>query len=147
MCYEHQCQRYGKQQYLALGGAGIMSMLHRGHDRHALSRILLMDFSHVFFPDQHGTLADVQQSGDVFFLNDMPSLKKLPNVQMVAFCDIIPERAEKAKAQYGTADAKCYTDYKELLNEKTATMDFVYNEKALEKYSLDKLIGLLNSNS
>lgn len=37
-------------------------------------------------------------------------------------------------------------DFKELLNEKTATMDFVYNEKALEKYSLDKLIGILNSN-
>ena len=27
----------------------------------------------------------------------MPALKKLPNVEMVAFCDIVVERAEKAK--------------------------------------------------
>ena len=27
----------------------------------------------------------------------MPALKKVPNVEMVAFCDIIVERAEKAK--------------------------------------------------
>ena len=26
----------------------------------------------------------------------MPSLKKVPDCEMVAFCDIIPERAEKA---------------------------------------------------
>ncbi len=38
-------------------------------------------------------------------------------------------------------------DFKELLNEKTATMDFVFNESAIKKYSLDELIGLLNSNS
>ena len=43
----------------------------------------------------------------------MPSLAKVPNAKMVAFCDIIPERAEKAKADYGTPDAKVYTDYKE----------------------------------
>ena len=48
----------------------------------------------------------------------MPSLSKLPNVRMVAFCDIIPERAEKAKETYGTPNAKVYTDYKELLEDK-----------------------------
>ena len=47
----------------------------------------------------------------------MPSLKNIPNVEMVAFCDIVPTRAEKAKAKYGTADAKVYTDYKELLKD------------------------------
>lgn len=49
----------------------------------------------------------------------MPSLKKLPNVEMVAFCDIIVERAEKAKKDYGTPDAKVYEDYKKLLEDKT----------------------------
>ena len=39
----------------------------------------------------------------------MPSLKKVPGVQMVAFCDIIIERAEKAAKQYGTPDAKVFT--------------------------------------
>lgn len=47
----------------------------------------------------------------------MPSLHALPNVRMVAFCDIIPERAEKAAKEYGTEDAKVYTDYKELLQQ------------------------------
>ena len=45
----------------------------------------------------------------------MPSLKKLPDVEMVAFCDIIEERAIKAAKDFGTADAKVFTDYKELL--------------------------------
>ena len=45
----------------------------------------------------------------------MPSLKKIPNVRMIAFCDVIPERAEKAAREYGTPDAKVYTDYRELL--------------------------------
>ncbi|MBQ4192810.1 MAG: Gfo/Idh/MocA family oxidoreductase, partial [Clostridia bacterium] len=49
----------------------------------------------------------------------MPSLKKVPGVEMVAFCDIIVERAEKAAKQYGTADAKVYEDYRKLLEDKT----------------------------
>ena len=49
----------------------------------------------------------------------MPALKKLPNVEMVAFCDIIEERAAKAKAQFGTPDALVCTDYKTLLEDKT----------------------------
>ena len=48
----------------------------------------------------------------------MPALSKLPNVRMVAFCDIIPERAEMAKQKFGTEDAKTYVDYKELLADK-----------------------------
>ncbi|AIS52934.1 putative dehydrogenase [Thermoanaerobacter kivui] len=38
---------------------------------------------------------------------------------MVAFCDIIEERAQKAAKEYGTKDAKVYTDYKKLLEDKT----------------------------
>ncbi|MBQ3507586.1 MAG: Gfo/Idh/MocA family oxidoreductase, partial [Clostridia bacterium] len=49
----------------------------------------------------------------------MPSLKQLPNVEMVAFCDIIVERAEAARVKYGTSDAKVYEDYKELLADET----------------------------
>ncbi len=47
----------------------------------------------------------------------MPSLSKLGDVEMVAFCDIVLEKAEKAKAEYGTPDAKVYTDYQELLKD------------------------------
>lgn len=54
----------------------------------------------------------------------MPNLKRIENVEMVAFCDIIKERAEKACAVYGSADAKVYTDYKELL--KDESIDIVH---------------------
>ncbi len=49
----------------------------------------------------------------------MPSLSKLDDVEMVAFCDVIVERAERAAKQYGIEGAKVYTDYKELLEDKT----------------------------
>ncbi len=45
----------------------------------------------------------------------MPALKSVPDCEMVAFCDIIPERAEKAAKEFGAEGAKAYTDYKELL--------------------------------
>lgn len=48
----------------------------------------------------------------------MPSLSRLGDVEMVAFCDIVEERAQKAKEEYGTPDAKVYTDYQELLKDK-----------------------------
>jgi len=47
----------------------------------------------------------------------MPSLSKLSDVEIVAFCDLIEEKAVKAKEEYGTPDAKVYTDYKELLKD------------------------------
>jgi len=49
----------------------------------------------------------------------MPALKGLDNVELVAFCDIIEERAVKAAKEFGTPDAKVYTDYKELLKDNT----------------------------
>ena len=49
----------------------------------------------------------------------LPGLKSVPEVEMVAFCDIIVERAEAACKQYGTADAKFYENYKDLLADET----------------------------
>ncbi len=49
----------------------------------------------------------------------MPSLKRLAQVEMVAFCDIVEERAVKAAADFGVPGAKVYTDYKELLKDET----------------------------
>ena len=54
----------------------------------------------------------------------MPNIAKIPEVEMVAFCDLIVEKAEKAAKEYGCADAKVYTDYKELL--KDPTIDVVH---------------------
>ncbi|KAF1302074.1 Gfo/Idh/MocA family oxidoreductase [Enterococcus saccharolyticus] len=47
----------------------------------------------------------------------LPALAQVEEVEMVAFCDILVERAEEAKEMYGTTEAKVYTDYKELLAE------------------------------
>ena len=49
----------------------------------------------------------------------MPSLKKVKDCEMVAFCDVIVERAEKACADYGTENAKVYEDYRDLLADQT----------------------------
>lgn len=49
----------------------------------------------------------------------MPSLKKVKNVELVAFCDIIEEKAIEAAKEYGIEDAKVYTDYKLMLKDKT----------------------------
>lgn len=48
----------------------------------------------------------------------MPALAKLSELcTMAAFCDIVEERAVKAKSEYGTPDSKVYTDYKKLLED------------------------------
>lgn len=47
----------------------------------------------------------------------MPGLSKVKNAELVAFCDIVVERAEAAKAKFGTEDATVYENYNELLND------------------------------
>lgn len=47
----------------------------------------------------------------------MPALSKVKEAEMVAFCDLVPERAEKAAKHYGAEGAKIYTDYRELLSD------------------------------
>lgn len=50
----------------------------------------------------------------------MPSLAKLPHLgEMVAFCDVVEERASKAATEFGVRDAKVYIDYNELLKDKS----------------------------
>ncbi|CAG7630730.1 Gfo/Idh/MocA family protein [Paenibacillus allorhizosphaerae] len=49
----------------------------------------------------------------------MPALKNQKNAEMVAFCDIVEQRAQDAVQKYGAEGAKVYTDYKELLADNT----------------------------
>ncbi|MGL6200382.1 MAG: Gfo/Idh/MocA family protein [Lachnospiraceae bacterium] len=53
----------------------------------------------------------------------MPAIKKHGGFEMVAFCDIIIDRAKKAKEVFGTENAKVFTDYQELVKEE---LDAVY---------------------
>lgn len=55
----------------------------------------------------------------------MPSLSKLPNIQMTAFCDIVEERAAAAAAHYGAPDGtRVYTDYRQLLED--SSLDIIH---------------------
>ena len=49
----------------------------------------------------------------------LPAEKRNPASELVAFCDIIEERAVRAKEKYGTEDSAVYTDYKEMLKDKS----------------------------
>ncbi len=53
----------------------------------------------------------------------MPAIKQIKEIELVAFCDLVQERAEKASKKFGTEDAGVFVDYKELLKEK---LDAVY---------------------
>lgn len=53
----------------------------------------------------------------------LPSIAKLNQADVVAFCDIIEERATKAAEEYGTKDARVFTDYRDLLK---LELDAVY---------------------
>ena len=50
----------------------------------------------------------------------LPALKALSDrVEVVGFCDIIEERAQKACKEFGAEGAKVYTDYKEMLKDES----------------------------
>lgn len=53
----------------------------------------------------------------------LPAIKKNGNYEIIAFCDLIIEKAEKAKKDFGTESAKVFTDYKDVLREE---LDAVY---------------------
>ena len=53
----------------------------------------------------------------------LPAMKRTGHYNIVAFCDLIEERAEKARKEFGTEDARVYTDYEELIKE---DLDAVY---------------------
>lgn len=47
----------------------------------------------------------------------LPSLQKMEQVELVAFCDIVIDRAGKAAEQYGAPGAQVFEDYRELLKQ------------------------------
>lgn len=58
--------------------------------------------------------------GGIANVKHLPALSAFKDeVEIVAFCDIEKDRAEKAAQEYGVSDAKVYVDYKELLEDKS----------------------------
>lgn len=54
----------------------------------------------------------------------LPAIQKNGNFEIIAFCDIVREKAEAAKQKFGTEDARVYTDYADLVKE--SDMEAVY---------------------
>ncbi|EFM08839.1 oxidoreductase domain protein [Paenibacillus curdlanolyticus YK9] len=54
----------------------------------------------------------------------LPALAKVNEVEIVAFCDIVLERAEQAKEKYGSSESKVYENYADLL--KDASIEAVH---------------------
>lgn len=54
----------------------------------------------------------------------LPALAEVNEVEIVAFCDLLIERAEEAKETFGIESAGIYTDYKEML--KNQDLDVVH---------------------
>ena len=70
----------------------------------------------------------------------LPSLKAINRADIVAFCDLIPERAEKACAEYGAEGAKTYTDYLRLLGDKSIDVVYVLTPNRMHaQVSIDAL--------
>ena len=53
--------------------------------------------------------------GGIAFGKHLPSLEDIENVRIIAFCDLIIDRAKEAAERYGTPDAFVCTDYNELI--------------------------------
>lgn len=53
----------------------------------------------------------------------LPSIAEAGGAEVVAFCDLIRDRAEETAKKYGTPDAQIFTDYKELI---ALDLDAVY---------------------
>ncbi|MGD7043273.1 Gfo/Idh/MocA family protein [Jeotgalibacillus proteolyticus] len=62
--------------------------------------------------------------GGIANAKHLPSLSKLEQVEITAFCDIEKEKAQQSASKYGTQEAKVYEDYKELLND--SSLDVIH---------------------
>ena len=67
--------------------------------------------------------AGIVGCGGIANAKHLPSMRKCGLYEVAAFCDIIPERAEKSRQEFGCGGAKVFTDYRELIRE---DLDVVY---------------------
>ena len=64
--------------------------------------------------------------GGIAHQKHFPALKKVPDrVELVAFCDLIIERAEESAKEFGVPGAKVYTDYHDLLADESIEIVYV----------------------
>ncbi|MCL2839307.1 MAG: Gfo/Idh/MocA family oxidoreductase [Defluviitaleaceae bacterium] len=68
--------------------------------------------------------------GFIALTKHLPGMSQEKDVEMAAFCDIIVEKAEKAKKEFGTSNSKVYTDYKTLIADPTIDVIHVLTPNA-----------------
>lgn len=61
----------------------------------------------------------------------MPNISKHPGAELVAFCDLKAEKAEKAAKEYGAPDARVYSDYRQLLADRNVEVVHVCTPNGL----------------
>ena len=57
--------------------------------------------------------------GGIGMQKHLPALSQVEGVELVAFCDLIEERAQAGKAKFGHKDSRVYTDYQTMLTKET----------------------------
>lgn len=67
--------------------------------------------------------AGIAGCGGIANAKHLPAMLKSGLYEVKAFCDIVRERAEESKKQFGTPDAKVFEDYREMLKE---DLDVIY---------------------
>ena len=73
--------------------------------------------------------------GGIAHQKHLPALSKLSDkVELVAFCDIVVERAEKAAKEYGAPGALVFEDYKELLKDESIDVIHVLTPNISHSY-------------
>ncbi|TDF99473.1 Gfo/Idh/MocA family protein [Paenibacillus piri] len=58
-------------------------------------------------------------TGGIGMSKHLPSLSKLPQVEITAFCDLVEEKARQAAQTFGAANSGVYTDYRKLLEDRS----------------------------
>lgn len=61
--------------------------------------------------------------GGIAGTKHLPSIREVGGAEVVAFCDVIPERAQKSAEEFGVRNSKVFDDYRELLK---LDLDAVY---------------------
>ena len=57
--------------------------------------------------------------GSIASVKHMPSVSKVEECEIVAFCDLVEEKAKRSAARFGGPDAKVTTDYMDIVNDPT----------------------------
>ena len=69
----------------------------------------------------------------------LPAIREQGNIEVVALCDLIEERALNYREKFGWPDATVYTDYKELLKEELDAVYVLTPNKAHSQITIDAL--------